>query len=247
MTISSSQIKELREKTGIGILDCKKALVEAKGNMEKAIEILRKKGLKTVEKKSSRTASEGRIESYIHSNGKIGVLLELRCETDFVAKNEEFKELSHNLCMQVAATNPLALAPEDLPAEVIEKEKEVYREQMKDKPPQKLNAIIEGKLRKFYQEKCLLKQIYIKDPKGKQTIEQLLQNIVAKMGENIYIKRFVRFEVGEEDTPQTAPNTSSKQENASNQENVSNTTTKKSSKTKSTKKSSKTKTKKKKK
>ncbi|RME78330.1 MAG: translation elongation factor Ts [Planctomycetota bacterium] len=196
--IPASLVKELREKTGAGILDCKKALEECGGDVEKAVDFLRKKGLERADKKSSRTASEGIIHSYIHSNGKIGVMIELRCETDFVARTDDFKELANDLCLQIAASNPLALVPEELPQEIVEKEKEIYREQLKDKPKNKIEQILEGKMKKFYKESCLMHQPFIKDPKQKLTIQDLIKNYIAKLGENIQIKRFTRYELGEE-------------------------------------------------
>ncbi len=188
-------IKKLREKTGAGFVDCQKALEEAKGDLEKAIEILRKKGKKIVETKSNRETKAGVIGFYIHSNEKIAALVELHCETDFVARNQEFKDLAHDLAMQVAATNPLYLKPEDIPEEVLEKEKEIYRKEMaqEKKPPHIIEKIIEGKLEKFYENVCLLKQPFIKDQNIK--IEDLIQSKITKLRENIQVKRFIRFEI----------------------------------------------------
>lgn len=186
-------IKQLREKTGAGILDCQKALKEANGDFEKAIEILRKKGQKVALNKQKRIMREGVIDAYIHSNKKIGVLIEVTCETDFVSRNPEFREFVHDLAMQIAAVNPQWIAPEDVPAEIIEKEREIYREELKTekKSAQVIEKIIEGKLQKFYTETCLFKQPFIKN--DKIIIEDLLKEKIAKMGENIKIQRFVRF------------------------------------------------------
>lgn len=191
--VSAEVIKKLREQTGAGISDIKSALDEAAGDEQKAVEILRKTGQKIAAKKAERTTKEGLIDAYIHSNGKVGVLVLAACETDFVARNKDFKEFVHEVALQVAATNPTYLTPEEVPAEIIEKEKEIYREQLKSegKNEAMLEKIIEGKLEKFYAEVCLLKQPYIKD--DKITIENLLNNTIAKIGENIQIKQFVRI------------------------------------------------------
>ena len=194
--ITSDMIKELREKTLAGMLDCKKALTECGGDMEKAVEYLRKKGLSSAAKKADRTAKEGYITSYIHTNNKVGVLLQLNCETDFVARNEEFRNLAKEIAMQIAAISPQYVSSTDVPAEVVEKEKEIYREQMKDsgKPANVIEKILEGKVKKFYSEVCLLDQEYIKD--GKLTINDLVKNVVATLGENISVGRFERFQIG---------------------------------------------------
>jgi elongation factor Ts len=194
--VTSELIKELREKTQVGILDCKKALVECDGDVEKAADFLRKKGLAKASKKMGRTASEGTISSYIHNNSKIGVLLELNCETDFVAKNADFQELSKELCMQIAATNPLYVDIDDIPDEEIEREKEIYREQLKDsgKPENVLDKIIEGKLKKYYTEVCLLEQEYIKD--SGVVIKEIIKSKIATYGENITVGRFTRYQIG---------------------------------------------------
>ncbi len=194
--ITSEMIKELREKTQAGMLDCKKALVECGGDMEKAVEYLRKKGLASANKRMGREAREGIIASYIHTNSKLGVLLELNCETDFVAKNADFHELAKEISMQVAASNPLYVDIDDVPAEELEKEKDIYRDQMKDsgKPEQVVEKIVEGKLKKFYQEVCLMEQEYIKDPK--LTIRDLVKAKIATYGENITVGRFVRYKIG---------------------------------------------------
>jgi len=179
------------------VLDCKKALVECKGDLDKSAELLRKRGLAAASKKSGRTASEGVIASYIHSNAKIGVLLELNCETDFVAKNEDFRELSKDICMQIAASNPLYIDIDNVPQEEIDKEKEIYREQLKDsgKPDNVIEKIIEGKLKKYYAEVCLLEQQYIKD--SSLTVQDLIKNKIATYGENITVGRFIRYQIGE--------------------------------------------------
>jgi len=194
--VTSDMIKELREKTQAGMLDCKKALVEVDGDMDKAVEMLRKKGLASATKKMGREASEGIIASYIHSNMKIGVLLELRTVTDFVARNEDFQNLAKELSMQIAAANPLYINIEDVPAEDIEKEREIYREQMKDsgKPENVIEKIVEGKLSKYYSDVCLLEQEYIKDPKVR--IKDLIKEKIAIYGENIEVGKFSRFQIG---------------------------------------------------
>lgn len=195
--ITSEMIKELREKTQAGMLDCKKALIECDGDMEKAVDYLRKKGLAAANKREGRIAKEGVIASYIHNNSKLGVLLELNCETDFVARNQDFQDLAKDLCMQVAASNPLYVAPEDVPADVLEREKEIYREQLKEsgKPANVIEKIVEGKLAKFYSEVCLLEQEFIKD--NKVIIKDLIKNKIATYGENITVGRFVRFQIGQ--------------------------------------------------
>jgi elongation factor Ts len=195
--ISAAMVKQLREKTGAGMMDCKNALSEVDGDIEKAIELLRKKGLATARKRAGRALSEGIIQSYIHMTGKLGVLVEVNCETDFVAKNDDFQEFTKNLAMHIAATNPLGITPEDISPEVIEKEKEIYRAQALDmgKPENVIDKIVEGKLNKFYQESCLLNQPYVRDTDI--TIADLLNQMIAKIGENISIKRFVRYQIGE--------------------------------------------------
>jgi len=198
MAISMDMVKKLRERTGAGVLDCKKALEEANGDMEKAVEILRKKGAAMALKKSTRETKEGWIFSYVHFTGQIGAMLELNCETDFVARTDEFKELGKNLAMQIAAMNPSFVSIESVPDEVIEKEKEIYREQLKDsnKPEHVIEKIVEGKLKKFYEENCLLEQVYIMDESKK--VKDVINEVIAKVGENIRVSRFVRFQVGEE-------------------------------------------------
>jgi len=178
------------------MMECKKALTESNGDFEKAIDFLRQKGLATAVKKAGRTASEGLVESYIHM-GKIGTLIEVNCETDFVARTEDFKELVRDIAMQIAAANPLYLSREDVPQEVIEREKEIYRVQVADKPPQVMEKILEGKLDKYYTDVCLLDQVFIKDTDQKQKIKDLITEKIAKLGENIIIRRFARFQLGE--------------------------------------------------
>jgi len=197
MAITAQMVKELREKTGAGMMECKKALEASGGDFNKAIEYLRQKGLATAQKKASREAREGIITSYIHMD-KIGVMLELNCETDFVARNEEFRQLAKDIAMHIAASNPQYVQREDIPQEVIEKEKEIYKAQIKgNKPPQVVEKIIEGKLEKFFEEMCLLDQPFIKEPERK--IKDLINEKIAKFGENIVVRRFVRFQVGQSD------------------------------------------------
>ncbi len=197
VNISAAMVKQLREKTGAGMMDCKNALSEVEGDVEKAIELLRKKGLATAQKRAGRALSEGMIQSYIHMTGKLGVLVEVNCETDFVAKNEDFQEFTKNIAMHIAATNPLGITPEDISQEIIEKEKEIYRAQALDmgKPENVIDKIVEGKLNKFYEESCLLNQPYVRDTDI--SITDLLNQMIAKIGENISIKRFVRYQIGE--------------------------------------------------
>lgn len=196
MDITAEQVKDLRERTGIGMMECKRALEEAGGDAEKAIEILRKKGHARAKDKAYRVASEGLVGAYIHTNGKIGVLVEVNCETDFVARNEEFKDMVKNIAMHIAAANPLYTAPEDIPADVLEKEKDIIREQFKNsqKPPEIIEKIVQGKLSKFYEEVCLLEQPYIRDDKTK--IKDLIAGFIAKSKENTKVGRFARFQIG---------------------------------------------------
>lgn len=194
MPVDTETIKTLREKTGAGVLDCKSALEKTGGDVEKATEILRKKGFQVAEKKSARTTNEGRVGSYIHFNGKIGVLVELNCESDFVARNEVMEQLLKDLSMQIAATDPVAISREEIPADVIEKQKDTFKKQAADKPPQIVDKIVQGKLESFYKERCLLDQPFIKDEN--LSIRDVLTAGIAKVGENIRIKRFARFEVG---------------------------------------------------
>lgn len=195
-TINATMVKQLRGMTGAGIMDCKQALSECDGEVEKAVDFLRKKGLATARKRSDRATINGIIASYIHTNGKIGVLVEVACETDFVAKNEDFQTFSKNIAMHVAATNPVGVAPEDVPQEVIERESAIYREQAIEtgKPENIVEKITEGKLQKFYKENCLLNQAYVRDPD--LTIQDVLNGLIGKIGENITIKRFCRFQIG---------------------------------------------------
>lgn len=198
MEISAQMVKELRQTTGSGILDCKKALEHSDGDLDKAIEYLREKGLAKAASKAGRATKEGLIEAYVHAGSRVASLVELNCESDFVARTEEFKELAHNLAMQVVASRPQYVTPEDIPEEVLEQEKSIYRAQMAEegKPPHIIDKIVEGKLNKFYEEVCLVNQPFIKD--DDKTVEQLVLEMIAKLGENIVIKRFVRFELGEE-------------------------------------------------
>lgn len=197
MDISAEQVKDLRRRTGIGVMECKEALAESGGDAEKAIEILRKKGYARAQDKASRQASEGIVGSYIHLNGKIGVLVELNCESDFVARNVEFQELAKHIAMQIAASKPKYISPEDIPADVLEKEREIIQAQMQDtkKPPEIMEKIVQGKLSKYFEEVCLLDQPYIRDDKMK--VRQLIAATVARIGENIKIGRFARFEIGQ--------------------------------------------------
>ncbi len=187
-------IKELRELTGAGLLDVKSALEEANGDKNKAVEILRKKGALKMGKKADRVAKEGIIESYIHPGSRVGVLLELNCETDFVARTDDFKNLAKELALHIAGANPLFVSPADISAEILEKEKEIYREEVKGKPEEVVNKILEGKLNKYFQEVCLLEQPFIKNPDV--TVKEVVANSVAKMGENVVVKRFSRFVLG---------------------------------------------------
>jgi len=198
MSVDMATVKKLREQTGIGILECKKALEESSGNFDKAIEYLRKKGYEKAKSKSSRTTNQGVVNSYIHQNYKIGVLIEVACETDFVAKNEDFIQFARDVSMQVAAMSPEYISSNDIPEEVLNKEKEIIREQLKNsgKPANIIDTIVEGKLKKFYSEVCLLNQTFFKD--DQHTIESLLTEKIHKIGENIVIKRFTRYEVGKE-------------------------------------------------
>ena len=197
MSIDAKLVRDLREKTGAGMIDCKKALVESNGDINLALDFLRKSGIAKAEKKSSRDAKEGIIYSYIHNGNKLGVMLELGCETDFVAKTDGFIDLANNIAMQIAATNPLAINEENIDPSIIAKEKEIYTDQAKatGKPDNVVNKIVEGKLNKFVEDNCLMQQTFIKNPE--QNITQLLQESFAKIGENITINRFVRFAIGE--------------------------------------------------
>jgi len=194
--VSAEMIKNLREKTGTGMMECKKALTECNGDSEKAIDLLRQKGLASAVKKAGRTASEGLIHSYLHI-GKIGAMVEVNCETDFVAKTDDFKELVKDIAMHIAAATPLYLKRDDVQQDTIDREKEIYRAQVADKPPHVVEKIIEGKLEKFYTDTCLLDQLFIKDPEQKKRIKDIVSEKVARLGENIVIRRFVRFQLGE--------------------------------------------------
>ncbi len=196
MTISAELVKELRERTGIGMMECKKALSECGGDIEKAILLLRKKGHARAKNKMDRAASEGAIGAYIHLNGKIGVLVEVNCESDFVARNEEFQGLVKNIALHIAAASPSYVSSEEVPKDVLDEEREIIKEQFKDsgKPPEIVDKIVEGKLGKFFQETCLLDQPFIKD--DKMSIKDLVTSFIAKFGENIVIRRFARYELG---------------------------------------------------
>ena len=197
MEISLELVKDLRQRTGAGIVDCKTALQQAGGNIEAAIDFLRKKGLATAAKKAGRIATDGMVASYIHAGGKMGVLVEINCETDFVAKTEDFQGFVKNMAMHIAAANPQFIKREDVPQEVLEKEREIYRTQALDsgKPEKVIGKIVEGKLERFYSEVCLLEQTYIKD--SDLTVKEVLDGMIGKLGENIAIRRFARFQLGE--------------------------------------------------
>ncbi|MCX5911401.1 MAG: translation elongation factor Ts [Deltaproteobacteria bacterium] len=197
MDISATMVRDLREKTGAGMMDCKKALAESGGNFEKAVDYLRQKGLATAAKRAGRVASEGRIGSYIHAGAKIGVLVEVNCETDFVAKTDDFQNFAKDLAMQIAASNPLFVRREEVPPEALEKEREIYRIQAREagKPEKVIDKIVDGKLEKYYGEVCLLEQVFVKDTDIK--IQDLLNGLIGKLGEKIEIRRFARFQVGE--------------------------------------------------
>jgi len=194
MGINADLVKKLRESTGIGIMDCKVALMEAGGDLEKATNVLRKKGLASAKKRTGRKAMEGMIASYIHHGDKIGVLVEINCETDFVARTDEFKNLARDVAMHIAATSPSYISKEDVSCDVIEKEKEIYSEQSKGKPEHAITKIIDGKLEKFFSQFCLLQQTFIKD--SKISVNEYLMSKVAKLGENIKIRRFTRYQLG---------------------------------------------------
>jgi len=195
--ITAAQVKELREKSGAGMMDCKSALVESGGDMNKAMEILRKKGIAKAAKRAERSANEGNIEAYIHPGNKLGVLLEINCETDFVANTDDFKRLSRDIAMQIAASSPSYVKKEDVPQDVLDQEMEIYKEQARNqgKPENILEKIAVGKLEKFYSEICLLEQPFVKNPD--QSVKTLLEESIGKIGENITIRRFSRFKVGE--------------------------------------------------
>lgn len=195
--ISAQMVKELRSKTGAGMMDCKQALAECEGDLEKAVDFLRKKGIATAQKRAGRGTSEGTIQPYIHMGGKIGVLVEVNCESDFVAKTDDFVAFTKNIAMHIAATNPVGITEEDVSAEVIERERAIYREQTLEmgKPENMVDKIVDGKMKKFFKEACLMNQAYVRDPNI--TVADLLNDVIAKIGENIKIKRFARFQIGE--------------------------------------------------
>ena len=196
MAISVDMIKKLRDKTHAPMMDCKKAITEANGDLKTAMEILKKRGQIVALKKAGRSAKEGAVESYIHSNNKIGVLIEVNCETDFVARNEDFRKFAKDVCMQIAASSPAYVSREEVPKSIIDREKDILSEQVKDKPENVVEKIVTGKLEKFYSEVCLLDQLFIKD--DKLTIKECLSTLIGKIGENIIIRRFIRFQVGED-------------------------------------------------
>jgi elongation factor Ts len=197
MEISAEQVKKLREKTGVGLMDCKEALRSANGDMEKAVDYLREKGLAKLAKRTGRAATDGSVAAYIHTGGKIGAMAEVNCETDFVAKTDQFQAFVKDIVMQIAASSPLYVRREEVPPEVLEREKTIYRNQAREsgKPEKILDKIADGKLEKFYQEVCLMEQPFIKN--ADITIKELLEELVTKLGENILIRRFVRFQLGE--------------------------------------------------
>ena len=199
MEINASQVKELREKTGVGIMDCKKALKECDGDISQAVDYLRKKGIATAKKRGGRTTTEGQVQSYIHAGGKIGVLVEVNCETDFTGKTDDFADFVRNMAMQIAATNPVSIDKEGIPSDLLDKEREIYATQAEEsgKPQKVIEKIVEGKLNKFYKEACLLQQTYVKNPDI--TVQDLINEMMAKTGENIVIRRFVRYQLGESD------------------------------------------------
>jgi elongation factor Ts len=197
-TISATLVKQLREKTGAGMMDCKQALVECDADMDKAVDFLRKKGLATAQKRAGRAMTEGTVQSYIHMGGKLGVMVEVNCETDFVAKNEDFLNFAKNIAMHIAATNPLGIRPEDVPQAIVNREKEIYQAQALEmgKPENVVPKIVEGKMNKFFKDNCLLNQPYVRNPE--LSVEDLLNELIAKIGENISIRRFVRYQTGED-------------------------------------------------
>jgi elongation factor Ts len=196
MEITAKMVKELRETTGAGMMDCKKALAECDGEMEKAVEYLRKKGIASASKKEGRATSQGIVGSYIHMGGKVGVLVEVACETDFVARTDNFQEFVHNIAMHIAAASPVAVTREEVDGSLIEKEKDIYRGQMQEqgKPAEIIEKIVEGKVDKYYSEIVLMEQKYVKDPD--MTIEDYLKSIIGELGENMQIKRFTRYQIG---------------------------------------------------
>jgi len=197
-TISATMVKQLRDKSGAGMMDCKQALVECDADIDKAIDFLRKKGLATAQKRAGRAMTEGTIQSYIHMGGKLGVLVEVNCETDFVAKNEDFIQFTKNIAMHIAAANPLGLRAEDVPEETVQRERDIYTAQALEtgKPENVIAKIVDGKMNKFFKENCLLNQPYVRDPD--LAVEDVLNELIAKIGENITIRRFVRFQTGDD-------------------------------------------------
>jgi elongation factor Ts len=195
--VSASMVKDLREKTGAGMMDCKKALAESGGNFEKAVDYLRQKGLATAARRAGKIASEGQIGSYVHAGGKIGVMVEVNCETDFVAKTDDFQAFAKDVAMHIAASSPLYIQRENVPPAVLEREREIYRAQAREagKPEKIMEKIVEGKLEKYYSEVCLLEQPFVKDPD--RTVQDLLNGLIGKLGEKVEIRRFIRFQVGE--------------------------------------------------
>jgi len=198
MTISAVEVKKLRDMTGAGMMDCKSALVETNGDIEKAVEYLRKKGIASAQRREGREAREGVIMAYVHPGNRLGVLVEVNCETDFVAKTEDFQALAKDIAMQIAATNPLAVRREEVPQEIIDKELDIYRSQVEDqkKPEKVVEKIVQGKLEKYYQENVLTEQSFVKDPS--KTVKEYLLEVSGKLGEHMSIRRFVRFQLGEE-------------------------------------------------
>ena len=196
-TISATLVKQLREKTGAGMMDCKQALVECDADMDKAVDFLRKKGLATAQKRAGRAMTQGTVQSYIHMGGKLGVMVEVNCETDFVAKNEDFLDFAKNIAMHIAATSPLGIRAEDVSQEIINREKDIYQAQALEmgKPENVVPKIVEGKMNKFFKDNCLLNQPYVRNPE--LSVEDLLNELIGKIGENISIRRFVRFQTGE--------------------------------------------------
>ena len=199
MAVTAQDVKKLRGMTGAGMMDCKKALLETGGDFDKAVDYLRKKGLAKAADKAGRATREGGVFSYIHAGNRVGVLLEINCETDFVARTEEFQQLAKGLAMHIAAGKPRFVRREDVDEATLEREREIYREQMKDsgKPPQVIDRIVEGKLNKFFEESCLLEQVYLIDPEAKKKVQEVIHEAVARLGENIQVARFARFELGE--------------------------------------------------
>jgi elongation factor Ts len=199
MTTTAEMVRQLRDKTGAGVMDCKEALAHGQGDLERAIDYLRKKGMASVAKRAHREARDGVVGTYVHAGAKLGVLIEVNCETDFVARTDHFQELVKALAMQVAAANPQWVSIEDVPPATVEREREIYRQQMADqkKPPAVLDKIVEGKLAKFFEETCLLEQVHIRDATGRTRIRDLLAEVSAKTGEKVAVRRFARYQVGE--------------------------------------------------